>query len=117
MGILAFVPFATFLQLNPLKNHSSRVIIPNLIFGLSVADAFLQTISGTSLDISVSDGTLETISSATLELSGTTLTFTSLAVGSTFDMTFTVTNSGTVDLILSSLTATGDFSVTYIARD
>lgn len=126
-SINPYISEAAFLAVYPVANHSSRVFMaPRKTYpdptgesiALSVADAFLRDVTGTIIDVSVSSGTIRDVSTSSspeIGLNTTTLSFSSTVIGSTSDLTLTISNTGTADLVISSITPTGDFSVVSIS--
>jgi hypothetical protein len=124
--IRPYQSFYEFCRQYPDRQHSSRtmslpclaqVIVSAAVATIqaSVADAIIQDVAGVSA--SVADALIQTVStgsSSTLAFGATSLVFSSTTVGSNTDMTVTISNPGTADLVINSIVPTGDFSVSSI---
>lgn len=118
MSIRPFKTIERFLLDNPQRNHSSRILskLPPIIgIAVSVADAFLRDVVAAIFSASVADAFIREVSARpSIGLGVTSLAFTSTPVGSTKTMTVVITNNGSTDLVISSLTTSGDFVVAAV---
>jgi hypothetical protein len=131
MTVKPFQTLAAFLTQHPMRQHSSRVLskyfpvitdsvaayvadafLRDVGMAASVADAFLRD---AGISVSVANATIQDVPTGpVIGLSGISLSFASTAVGGTRDLTIVITNDGSADLIITSLTPTGDFAVASI---
>ena len=128
MSAFPYVAIEEFSSVYLTGNHSSRVFGEVLItytpvasVSAYVADAYLQTISSGSsvspVSASVADATLETVvASPILTFSIGSLTYSGVAIGSSGEMSFTITNTGDAGLTITSVTPSGDFTVASITE-
>lgn len=121
MTVKPFQTLEAFLASNPQRNHSSRVFsrfIPTdggivTSIAVSVADAFLRDVGiSILLSATVADATLRDVADGpAIGVGVTSLAFTATEIGSTSDRTVVITNNGSSDLVITSLTPSGDFSI------
>jgi len=119
--ITPYETLEAFLVANPASNHSSYVLTPPpalFSIGVYVSDAILEPVPG-GLSVSVADAVLEPVGGTGPQLAFgvPSLSFASTAVGANINLTVTISNPGTADLVISSLIPTGDFTVATIVED